>query len=296
MTRILSWNIQNGLSPRGDVSLRRVADVIGAMGAPDVICLQEVSRGLKLSDEAGAPDQVAELATLFPHYEVIFGAAFDAHPPTSENRWQYGNAILTRLPLLLVMSHPLPRPGVEGVRHMIRQASEIVVDATAGPLRIVNLHLEFHSVLQRLAQIDRLRELLGEALEQETMPPRTDPQGPYQAIPRPVDGVFCGDFNLLPGGEEYRRLLAPLAGRTQPLRDAWELVHPGRPHDPTCGVYDRKQWPEGPHCRDYFFVAGGCIETVSDLRVDTATDASDHQPSMLELGSRRRRDEEVAAG
>lgn len=289
MTRILTWNIQNGLSPNGGVSLPRIADAIAAMGAPDVICLQEVSRGLALPGDAGAPDQAAELATLFPDYEVIFGVAFDAQPRTSPQRWQYGNAVLSRLPVLLSMSHPLPRPGVAGVRHMIRQATEVVIDAAAGPLRIVNLHLEFHSALQRLAQVDRLRELLREAFEQAAMPPSIDPEGPYQALERPVDGVFCGDFNMLPGSAEYERLLAPLPGLSQPLRDAWQLVHPERPHDPTCGIYDRKQWPEGPHCRDYFFVAGRCIESVRDLRVDTTTDASDHQPALLELGAPRQR-------
>ena len=64
MTSILSWNIQNGKGMDGEVSMQRIADVIATMGTPDVICLQEVSRGLALTDDAGAPDQVAELSDL----------------------------------------------------------------------------------------------------------------------------------------------------------------------------------------------------------------------------------------
>lgn len=54
----------------GVTSLTRIAEVIGAMGAPDFICLQEVSRGLKLAG-VGAADQPSELATLFSGYELI---------------------------------------------------------------------------------------------------------------------------------------------------------------------------------------------------------------------------------
>ncbi len=283
MTRILSWNIQNGLSPAGGISLPRIAEVIAAMGSPEVICLQEVSRGLALAGAQDAPDQIAELADLFPAYEIVFGVAVDALAADGNGRWQYGNAVLSRLPLLRVAHHPLPRPAVDGVRHMHRQASEVVVAGRSGPLRIVNLHLEFHSDLQRQAQIDRLREIHRETLEGQRMPPRVDPAGPYQSVASSVDSVICGDFNMLHDSNEYRRLLAPLAGESQPFHDAWEIVFPERPHDPTCGIYDREQWPEGPHCRDFFFVTGNCVETVRDLRVDTATDASDHQPLILEL-------------
>ena len=286
MTRILSWNIQNGKGNDGRISLGRIAEVIASMGAPDVICLQEVSRGLVLEAGVDAPDQVAELGQLFPGYEIAFGIAFEARPPGASARWQYGNAVLTRLPLLLTMSHPLPRPGVENVRHMTRQATEVVVADESGPLRIVNTHLEFHSAIHRLAQVDRLRDLQREAMEESAMPPRTDSAGPYQQAARPVDAIYCGDFNMLPGSQEYQRLLAPLAAKNRPFDDAWTRLFPGREQDPTCGIYDRKQWPEGPHCRDFFFAAGRCVEALRDMRVDTKTDASDHQPLMLEFAGR----------
>ena len=134
-----------------------------------------------------------------------------------------------------------------------------------------------------MAQIDRLREIQQQTIEAERLPSLSDSNGPYQALSRPVDCVYCGDFNMLYGSPEYRRMLTPLAGEAVPFYDAWTLLHPDRPHPPTCGVHDRAQWPEGPHCRDFFFVAGAGAEALEDLRVDTGTDASDHQPLMLVL-------------
>ena len=282
MTAVLSWNIQNGRGVDGAVSLARIAAVIGAMGEPDVICLQEVSRGLELPG-IGAPDQLAELAALFPSYETIFGTAVDADPDGQGLRWQFGNAILSRLPVLSLQHHPLPRPAVANVRHMARQATEVTVAGPGGPLRVVNTHLEFHSADQRSVQISRLRDLQEEAVGQQKRQPLTDGSGPYRAIARPVAGVICGDFNMEAGSAEYELMLAPFAGGGHPIADAWRIARPDQPHDPTCGVHDRTQWPQGPHCRDFFFVNGRMAGAVLDVSVDVRTDASDHQPLMLEL-------------
>jgi exonuclease III len=39
----------------------------------------------------------------------------------------------------------------------------------------------------------------------------------------------------------------------------------------------------GGHCRDYFAVTADVARRVADLSIDTATDASDHQPLRLTL-------------
>lgn len=85
MTSILSRNTQNATGVNGEVSPRRVTDVIATIGKPDVICLQEVSRGLTLTDDAGAPDQIAKLSDLFRSYKIVFGAAVDAFCPNTTN-------------------------------------------------------------------------------------------------------------------------------------------------------------------------------------------------------------------
>ena len=99
MTTIASWNIQNGKGADGVVSLPRIAEVISRMGEPDVICLQEVSRHLPLFGAGFAVDQIAELADVFPGYEVSFGVAIVAAGAGSAPRWPYGYATLTRWPV-----------------------------------------------------------------------------------------------------------------------------------------------------------------------------------------------------
>jgi endonuclease/exonuclease/phosphatase family metal-dependent hydrolase len=281
MTVIASWNIQNGKGTDDIVSLQRIADVIFNMGTPDVICLQEVSRQLCLFGADEAVDQVAELAGVFPGYEVIFGIAIEASSAGSVPRWQYGNATLTRLPVLSVFHHPLPQPPHAGVRQMPRQVTETTVAAGFGPLRVMNTHLEFHSTRQRLAQIERLRELHQQAAANVHNPPDYNAHGSYQLLSRPESCVVCGDFNIEVDSREYAAMLAPLADAPASFRDAWQICHAGRAHDPTCGVHDKVQWPQGPHCRDFFFVAGAVSQYVHDVRVDTVTNASDHQPVML---------------
>lgn len=283
MTAILSWNIQNGRGVDGVVSLSRIAGGVRAMGSPDVICLQEVSRGLGLPG-AGAPDQPAELATLFPGYEAIFGVAVDADPDGRGTRWQFGNLVLSRLPVVSVRHHLLPRPPAPGIRHMARQATELVVMAAEGPLGVINTHLEFHTSEQRAAQVAALRAILDGAFGNSQAPPLAGADGPYRESPTPAGTVICGDFNMNVGSTEYRSMTEPSA--CGPIADAWFNANPDRPHDPTCGIHDREQWPQGPHCRDFFFLTGDAIRNAQAVTVDTFSDASDHQPLMLSLDDR----------
>lgn len=283
MTTIASWNIQNGKGADEIVSLPRIAEVILRMGKPDVICLQEVSRHLPLFGAEFAADQVAELADVFPAYEVIFGAAIEAAGVGSAPRWQYGNATLSRLPVVSVFHHALPQPVHAGVRQMPRQATEMTVATGGGSLRVMNTHLEFHSLAQRLAQIARLRELHWQAVANVLNPPDYDVSGSYRFLDRPESCVICGDFNMEVGSPEYAAMLAPADQDARCFHDAWRISHADRPHEPTCGVHDTVQWTQGPHCRDFFFVAGAASLAVQDVCVDTETSASDHQPLMLTI-------------
>ncbi|MGA7985691.1 MAG: endonuclease/exonuclease/phosphatase family protein [Burkholderiales bacterium] len=268
MTAIVSWNIQCGRGCDGAVDLARIARVLKAMGEADVICMQEVTRNDPAI--AGGADQAAGLAALFPGYEVIFGPGLD-RPPR-----QFGNLLLSRLPVLQVFLHLLPQPAEGGIKHMQRQAIEAVLAARGGALRVVTTHLEYYSARHRAAQIERLRALQDEVAANEARPPRAA-ASPYDPTPRPASLVLCGDLNLLAGDGEYEQLCQP------PLVDAWRHARAGEPHPPTTGVFDRKQWPMGGHCRDYFALTPDLAARVASFEVDLATDASDHQPLRLEL-------------
>ena len=287
MTTILSWNIQAGLGVDGRVDLARIARTVRALADADVICMQEVeSRG------SGGPggdaasvreDQFEALRDLFPGYTAVIGAGIERADTDVASMYRFGNLVLSRLPILSVFRHLLPQPATPGARHMPRQATEVTVRSPSGPLRVVTTHLEYHSAVHRRAQIERLRELHTEVAEQARHPGAAEDAGPYARIARPPSAVFCGDFNMESDSEEYAALLAPFDGGAPDLVDAWPALYPGRPHDPTCGVFDHRQWPAGPHCRDFFLVTEELGPRLRSLRVDPRTDASDHQPVVLVL-------------
>ena len=76
---------------------------------------------------------------------------------------------------------------------------------------------------------------------------------------------------------------ASSSGGTPPLFDAWQIAHPGQPHDPTFRIYEKRR-PTDPelHC-DFIFVSESLRTRVTKLWVDTVTQVSDHQPVLLEL-------------
>jgi endonuclease/exonuclease/phosphatase family metal-dependent hydrolase len=268
MTAIVTWNIQNGKGCDGVIDLSRIARVIKTMGEADVICLQEIARNDPAF--AGGADQAAELQARLPGYTTIFG------PALSRNERQYGNLILSRLPVLQVFNHLLPHPAEGGIKHMQRQAIEAVVQTRSGPLRVMTTHLEYYSAAHRAAQIERLRALQAEAAENEARPAKAS-ASPYDAVARPASLVLCGDLNFLPEDSAYGQLFQP------PLLDAWRCCRQNEEHPPTTGLHDRAQWPTGGHCRDYFAVTPDVAPRIAALDMDSATDASDHQPLRLAL-------------
>ena len=153
--------------------------------------------------------------------------------------------------------------------------------ASSGPLRVVTTHLEFHSQSHRLSQVGRLRELHWEASAQAYHPGLVQEAGPYAPLVRPIASVICGDFNMDVGSKEYLAMLASFDDGILGLVDAWPTLYPDQPHDPTCGIFDHQQWPAGSHCRDFFFVTEDLRPRLASMRVDTETDASDHQPMAL---------------
>jgi len=274
VTSIVTWNIQAGQGCDGVTDLERIAAATRALGDADVVCFQEVARhDPKI---ASGEDQARVLGALFPGYEAFFAPGLDRISEGGAERRQFGNLLLSRVPVLQLFRHLLARPADGGLKHMQRVAIEAVVQAAGGPLRVVTTHLEYYSARQRRAQVEQLRSLQREVSENEAAPPRPG-RTPYDPLPRPASLVLCGDFNLLPDDAEYRLLFEP------PLLDAWRLFHKGKPHPPTTGLYDRKQWKNGGHCRDYFALTPELAARIASLEMDDKSDASDHQALRLVL-------------
>ncbi len=281
MIDIVTWNVQAGKGVDGRIDLTRIARVARTWGEPDVLCLQEIACHVP---GLGECDQVQELCALFPGYQPAFGAAVDRAGPTPDApRCRFGNLILSRLSVHEIFHHPLPQPADPAVRHMPRQVSEAVVAAPSGPLRVMTTHFEFHTEIQRLAQAWRVRDLQLEVLANVRQPAKSDRSGLYGAPIRPQSCVICGDFNAVPDDPVYALLADEDEDDELLFVDAWRAGRGDAPHDPTCGIFDTDQWPQGAHCRDFFFVSPDLAPGVQAIDVNIETDASDHQPLRLRL-------------
>jgi endonuclease/exonuclease/phosphatase family metal-dependent hydrolase len=107
--------------------------------------------------------------------------------------------------------------------------------------------------------------------------------GPFQTYVRPRATVVTGDFNYEPDADEHARMVAPFGDGTPALVDAWELVHPGVPHPTTFCLHSKGDPDVGElHC-DFIFVSEEMAPRVTRVAVDQATQASDHQPVIVEL-------------
>lgn len=98
--RVMTYNIRWGLGADGRYRLDRIAAVIQESGA-DLIGLQEIERG---SPRSHFRDQPARLARLLG-MEVAFG------PNLRLGTWDFGNALLSRLPIRRWRNVPLPVPS-----------------------------------------------------------------------------------------------------------------------------------------------------------------------------------------
>lgn len=280
--KLITWNIQWGRGVDGRVDFDRIAAHARRFADFDVLCLQEVSAGYpELPGNDGA-DQFQEIARRLPGFNAVSGMAVDAPAPSA--RRGFGNMILSRHPVGPVFRHLLPWPMEPRIKSMQRIALEATIDTPRGPLRVTATHLEYYSARQRRAQVERLRELHREAFGHACYPSAGKPSdGPFFSPARGKPAIMAGDFNFLPESEERARLIQPFDDMIPAYRDAWELAHPGQPHAPTVGLHDKAQWPGEPFTFDFIFVSEDLADSVHRVRVDSHTDASDHQPMLLEL-------------
>jgi endonuclease/exonuclease/phosphatase family metal-dependent hydrolase len=268
--RLLSWNVQWCRGIDGRVDVKRIAADARRLADPDVLCLQEIAVNYRELPGSAGEDQVRELQREFPGYTACFAAGVDL-PAVRGGRRQFGNLILSRLPVGRVRTHALPWPAAADHRSMPRIAVEAAVQASFGWVRVTTTHLEYYSLEHRSAQVGRLRTMHAEALA-ERQP--VDEPGTYETPPSPASAIVCGDFNMKPEEANHGRM------REAGFVDAWQALNPRGARQPTFHLHDG----EPQYCCDYVFVTADLVPRLKSLRIDTATQASDHQPLIVELG------------
>ena len=164
--RVLSYNIHHARGTDGVLDLDRIARVIRS-AEPQIVALQEVDRGVDRSERR---DQPADLARRCGMEAVFFGNI-------RHQEGDYGNALLTSLPIIEARNEPLPNSGGGEQRGLL------VVDLKAPvgdePIRVLATHLD-----HRRPEADRLAsaDLINQVAEEEPTRP----------------SILMGDLNATP--------------------------------------------------------------------------------------------------
>jgi len=312
--KIVTWNVQWCRGVDGRVDPGRIVEHARALGDFDVLCLQDVAANFPGLPGSRGENQFAILARLLPGFTPIPGAPVDLLAQASDakrgERRAFGNLILSRLPVLQALRFQLPWPcDAQARRSMPRMLVEATIEAPFGPLRVMTTHLEYYSGAQRAAQIEAIRARHAEACgharaergreitergrevaergrevaeRERDATWRDDSESPFRSAAHTMSAILTGDFNLRPDDPLHARIRAPFDDGTPELIDAWQQLHPGQAHQHTNGVHDREQWP-APYACDYVFASADLAPRLKALRVDADTQASDHQPMLVEL-------------
>lgn len=177
--RVLCYNIRHGRGMDGAVDLERIAAVIRAAD-PDLVALQEVDRGVRRTDRVDQPARLGELTGM----TAVFEKNIDFQGG------EYGNAILTRLPIVHHTNHHLPQVRPNEQRGMLE------VRVRAGPHELVFLNTHFDSRpddTERMASVELFEGLL-----------RTEAVGGERRGDLPV--ILTGDINATPDSRVLQRL------------------------------------------------------------------------------------------
>jgi len=162
-------NVHYGFDVEGRQRAHEVGDLLAGLDA-DVIALNEVDRGWLIS---GAPDLLATYAGA-TGMQAVFA-------PAADEIW--GNALLTRLPVLEVQRTRLPR----GRDPLVRSALTVVVELPDGsPLGVIVTHLSDvdRQGDTRLPQAQAIAAIVARLRE------------------RGIPAMVAGDLNARPGDPE----------------------------------------------------------------------------------------------
>lgn len=145
MLRIVSYNIRHGLGMDGRIDLERVAEVI-SKAKPDLAAIQEVDR---FCERSGRRDTASELGRLL-NMTYKFGRSM------ALGDGDYGVAILSKLPILETIRHPLP----EGDEPRCALEVRVRIEELASPISFVCVHNDWISPEVRVQQIKALLGIL----------------------------------------------------------------------------------------------------------------------------------------
>lgn len=236
--RALTYNIHHAEDTNGQLDLERIAAVIRESKA-DVIALQEVDRNVPRS---GRVDQLAELAKALNMHGVL-------GPNIDLAGGKYGNAILSRWPIIRWKNHLLPNVRSGEQRGLLEADIQLPGDR---PLKLFATHFD-----HRPNEEERLQSA---AFVNRRQVDRAKREASFSVI-------LAGDINARPESETLQVLL-----------QRWQMT------DQTLAPTIPSAEPK--HKIDYIFIERNTpkIKVLESVVVDEPV-ASDHRPllSILEI-------------
>jgi endonuclease/exonuclease/phosphatase family metal-dependent hydrolase len=235
--RVLCYNIHYGQGMDGVYDIERLAAVINR-SKPDLVALQEVDVGVKRSGRIHEAQMLGELT----------GMAVQFGPTQHFDGGLFGNAVLTRLPILDVLIQPLPytESTPELVTYPRGAIAVTVRDPNDKPLRFISTHFQHNIAEDRVAEARAINELFA---------------GDDASIPT----ILAGDMNATPDAEPIQILLERWSNATD---------DPPSPSAPSINPKSRI---------DYIFYRPAAGFRVIDARVIDEAMASDHRPVQADF-------------
>jgi|GEM_PF-86056 len=245
--RVLCYNIHYGQGTDGKYDIPRLAEVIRRT-KPDLVALQEVDVGVKRSSRIHEAQRLAELTGM----AVRFG------PTQHYEGGLFGNAVLSRLPILDVAIHPLPYTESTPERTTYpRGAIAVTVKGPRGtPLRFISTHFQHNVPDDRLAEAQAINQLFA---------------SDGNAIPT----ILAGDMNAVPDSGPIAELLTLWSSTTD---------EPATPTAPATQPRSRI---------DYVFFRPASKFQLIESQVIPEAVASDHRPVFAVLELKRKVPQQV---
>jgi endonuclease/exonuclease/phosphatase family metal-dependent hydrolase len=231
--RVMTYNIHHGEGLDGQVDLLRIAQLIQREGA-DIVALQEVDKGVARTARRDFPAELAALTGMACVFSNNF--AFQGG--------EYGNAVLTRFPVLRVANTPyqMLREGEQ------RGLMQLVLEIHGRELVFMNTHIDYRpDDAERMLNVGEIETRLK------------------LYAGRPI--MLCGDFNTTPESRVCRRL-------SESFEDSWARAGQG----------DGFTIPASQPTKriDYIWITKD--KSLEPLKVWVPqSDASDHLPVVAEF-------------
>ncbi|RFU70677.1 endonuclease [Peribacillus saganii] len=238
--KVLTFNIHQGRGTDKKLDLFRIARVIRKSDA-DIIGLNEVDR--YFSSRSHFEDQALYLAKELD-MNFVFGPAVTISTPKGMNTRQFGNAILTRFPIVKSENHPFDfLPNVVEDRALL----EVTVQAGEHEVTVFTTHLSLAPFLHQ-----KQASFIVDAVKKSERP-----------------SLVMGDWNMTPFSIAWKKV-------TRSLHDAWVQANQDRRGGNT--------FPSARPFRrlDYVFT-GKEMEAIDCQVIKSDIRASDHLPVLATL-------------